>query len=132
MNIVNFGVSTIGITPSELNNLVTQPVVILDGQKDSILVPHRVICSYFAGGQPYSIGASNLTFAISDLIFGLLNPTVLSSKVNTSCIINVSNCQSVETESLINQPLLLNNLGKELSDGDGTLKIFVWYSTIVF
>ena len=131
MNIVNFGVSTIGITPSELNNLVTQPVVI-DGQKDSILVPHRVIYSYFAGGQPYSIEASNLTFAISDLIFGLLDPTVLLSKVNISCIINVSNCQSVETESLINQPLLLNNSVNELSDGDGTLKIFVWYSTIAF
>ena len=132
MDIVNFGVNVIDISSSELDNLVVNPVVILDGQKDSILVPHRVVCSYFLGTMKYVSSLSNLTIAISDLIFGQLDSTILSSEVNSSCLINISDCRNVATETLINQPLLLKNLGQNLSNGNGTLKIFVWYSTIAF
>ena len=132
MDIVNFGVNVIDISSSELDNLVVNPVVILDGQKDSILVPHRVVCSYFLGTMKYVSSSSNLTIAISDLIFGQLDPTIFSSELNSSCLINISDCRNVATETLINQSLLLKNSGQNLSNGNGTLKIFVWYSTIVF
>jgi len=132
MDIVNFGVNVTDITSSELDNLVVNPVVILDGQKDSILVPHRVVCSYFLGTMKYVSSSSNLTIAISDLIFGQLDPTIFSSELNSSCLINISDCRNVATETLINQPLLLKNSGQNLSNGNGTLKIFIWYSTIAF
>ena len=132
MDIVNFGLNTVDIDSSQLIDLINNPVVILDAQKDSILVPHRVVCSYFLGTMKYVSSSSNLTIAISDLIFGQLDSTILSSEVNSSCLINISDCRNVATETLINQSLLLKNSGQNLSNGNGTLKIFVWYSTIVF
>ena len=80
----------------------------------------------------YVSSSSNLTIAISDLIFGQLDPTIFSSELNSSCLINISDCRNVATETLINQPLLLKNSGQNLSNGNGTLKIFIWYSTIAF
>jgi hypothetical protein len=132
MDMVNFGLNITNINSSELNNLVTNPVVILDSQNDSILVPHRLVCSYFLGTMKYVSSSSNLTIAISDLIFGQLDPSIFSSEFNSSCLINISNSRNVVTETLINQPLLLKNSGQNLSNGNGTLKIFVWYSTIAF
>jgi hypothetical protein len=132
MDIVNFGLNTVDVDSSQLIDLINNPVVILDAQNDSILVPHRVVCSYFLGTMKYVSSSSNLTIAISDLIFGQLDSTILSSEVNSSCLINISDCRNVATETLINQPLLLKNLGQNLSNGNGSLKIFVWYSTIAF
>ena len=132
MGIINFGLNTVDVDSSQLIDLINNPVVILDGQKDSILVPHRVVCSYFLGTMTYVSLSSNLTIAISDLIFGQLDSTILSSEVNSSCLINISDCHNVITNTLINQPLLLKNSGQNLSNGNGTLKIFVWYSTIAF
>jgi hypothetical protein len=132
MGIINFGLNTVDVDSSQLIDLINNPVVILDGQKDSILVPHRVVCSYFLGTMTYVSSSSNLTIAISDLIFGQLDSTILSSEVNSSCLINISDCHNVITNTLINQPLLLKNSGQNLSNGNGTLKIFVWYSTIAF
>jgi len=132
MDIVNFGLNTVDIDSSQLSDLVNNPVVILNSQEGSILLPHRIVCSYFSGTTNYISSSGNLTIAISDLIFGQLDSTILSSEVNSSCLINISDCRNVATETLINQPLLLKNSGQNLSNGNGTLKIFVWYSTIAF
>lgn len=132
MDGVNFGLNITNINSSELNNLVDNSVVILDSQKDSLLLPHRIVCSYFLGTMKYVTSSSNLIISLSNLIFGQLDSSVLSSEVNSSCLINISDCHNVITDTLINQPLLLKNSGQNLSNGDGTLKIFVWYSTITF
>jgi len=132
MDIVNFGLNTVDVDSSQLIDLINNPVVILDSQEGSILLPHRVVCSYFLGTMKYVSSSSNLTIAICDLIFGQIDSTILSSEVNSSCLINISDCRNVATETLINQPLLLKNSGQNLSNGNGTLKIFIWYSTIAF
>ena len=93
---------------------------------------HRVVCSYFSGTTSYISSSSNLTISLSNLIFGQIDPVVLSSAVDSSCLINVSDCRNVATNSLVNQPLLLKNLGENLTDGNGTLRVFTWYSTIAF
>lgn len=132
MDAVNFGLNITNINSSELNNLTNTPIVILDSQKDSVLLPHRIVCSYFLGTMKYVSSSSNLIISLSNLIFGQLDPTIFSSEVNSSCLINISDCNNVITDSLINQPLLLKNSGQNLSNGNGTLKVFVWYSTIAF
>lgn len=132
MDAVNFGLNITNINSSELNNLTNTPIVIFDSQKDSVLLPHRIVCSYFLGTMKYVSSSSNLIISLSNLIFGQLDPTIFSSEVNSSCLINISDCNNVITDSLINQPLLLKNSGQNLSNGNGTLKVFVWYSTIAF
>jgi len=132
MDMVNFGLNVTDITSSQLINLVNNPVMILENQKDSILLPHRIVCCYFFGTINYYAESSNLIIGLSDLTFGLLDPGIFSSNVNSSSLINVSDCQKVITDTLINQPLLFKNLGQDLSNGNGSLKMFVWYSTIAF
>lgn len=132
MDIVNFGLNTVDVDCSQLIDLINNPVVILNSQEGSILLPHRIVCSYFSGTTNYISLSSNLIISLSNLIFGQLDSTILSSEVNSSCLINISDCRNVATETLINQPLLLKNSGQNLSNGNGTLKIFVWYSTIAF
>jgi len=46
MDMVNFGLNVTDITSSQLINLVDNPVMILENQKDSILLPHRIVCCY--------------------------------------------------------------------------------------
>jgi hypothetical protein len=132
MDIVNFGLNTVDVDSSQLIDLINNPVVILNSQEGSILLPHRIVCSYFSGTTNYISLSSNLIISLSNLIFGQIDPVVLSSTVNSSCLINVSDCRNVATDTLVNQPLLLKNLGENLTDGDGTLRIFTWYSTIAF
>lgn len=90
---------------------------------------HRVVCSYFSGTTSYISSSSNLTISLSNLIFGQIDPVVLSSTIDCSCLINVSDCRNVATDTLVNQPLLLKNLGENLTGGDGTLRIFTKYYT---
>lgn len=132
MDMVNFRLNVTDITSFQLNNLVSSPVTILENQKDSILLPHRIVCSYFLGATKYITSSSNLIISLSNLIFGQLDSSFLSSEVNSSSLINISDCNNVITDTLINQPLLLKNSGQDLSNGDGNLKVFVWYSTIAF
>lgn len=132
MDIVNFALNVTDITSSQLINLVNNPVMILENQKDSILLPHRIVCCYFFGTIDYSVASSNLIIGLSDLTFGQLDSAIFSSNVNSSSLINISDCQNVITDTVINQPLLFKNLGQDLSNGNGSLKMFVWYSTIAF
>ena len=132
MDIVNFGLNTVDVDSSQLIDLINNPVVILIIQEGSILLPHRIVCSYFSGTTNYISLSSNLIISLSNLIFGQIDPVVLSSTVDSSCLINVSDCRNVATDTLVNQPLLLKNLGENLTGGDGTLRIFTWYSTIAF
>jgi len=80
----------------------------------------------------YYAASSNLIIGLSDLTFGRLDSAIFSSNVNSSSLINISDCQNVVTDTLINQPLFLKNLGQDISNENGSLKMFVWYSTIVF
>jgi len=129
---VNFGLNITDIKASELINLVNTPMIILTEEKDSILLPHRIVCSYFPRTTNYSTSSSNLVFTLSGLVFGSLDASLLSLNTASSSLINVSDCQNVINNKLINQPLLLQNLGENLTDGDGNLKVFVWYSTVTF
>lgn len=130
---INFGLKITDIKASELTNLVSNPVVILNNEEEnSILLPHRIACFYFPNTVSYITSSSDLIISLYDLLFGKLDPSLLSNNFNASSLINISDCQNVITDDLINQPLLLKNLGQELSGGDGTLKVFVWYSTVIF
>ncbi len=60
MDAVNFGLNITNINSSELNNLTNTPIVILDSQKDSVLLLHRIVCSYFLGTMKYVSSSSNL------------------------------------------------------------------------
>lgn len=127
---INFACEIVDISPTQLVNLADTPIEILHSIENEILIPHRIALLYYPLSIPYIVEDSNIVITFSDIIFGNIDPILFSKTINVASLINIQDCTFVQFDNLINQSLILKNLGKNLTDGDGRLKVFIWYSTI--
>lgn len=79
---INFGCNIVSISSSQLMNLTTTPVNLLNGMTNEIIVPHRVMLSYIAGSIPYKGDGDNMVISLGTITFGKIDSNFLKGNIN--------------------------------------------------
>lgn len=113
---INFGCNIVSINSSQLMNLTTTPVNLLNGMTNEIIVPHRVVLSYIAGSMPYKGDGDNMVISLGTITFGKIDSNFLKGNINLLSLINIQDWKNLTTA---------NSAITELSEDITKLKEFL-------
>lgn len=131
---------TILLAPSDLHDLhnVGVPIVEAVGA-GTVLVPHHAWFVFTPGSTPYddagaliaietdgSEGSLAVTFGAPGAVHAGLQS--LGNQLTGGMLSRVTDL--IATDDVVNKPLRVFNYGPELSSGDGTLELIVYYSVV--
>lgn len=123
---------SVHVTAAELKNLGASPKIIVVVPGAGVLLPVAGFVKFTPGATPYGTDGGS-----SQLQIGYANPNLvgmneifaLEGVTDEAAISLVNNVSSglVSLSGFVDQAICLTNAAGQLTDGDGTLEITVWY-----
>jgi hypothetical protein len=117
------------ISSAELLSLAENPITIAPAPgAGNVIIPLSIFANYIFGTNPYVIGSGSLWTNIGPVVeiqelnaLGFLDQ---SSNQNQSVPIE----DTIESsDAIINTAMTLSNIGDDFTEGDGTMKVIVYY-----
>jgi len=126
----NIQLSVVEISSSQILDLDNHPVSLVECPLGCAILPRNVVTIYIPGTQEYDDDDLDINIAIGNVRFGTVDSNLFKEDDPALDVLNLKDIKVVSNSDIINQDLIIYNRDSGLSKGNGTLKIFTWYSTL--
>jgi len=126
----NIQLSVVEISSSQILDLDNHPVSLVECPLGCAILPHNVVTVYIPGTQEYDDDDLDINIAIGSVRFGTVDSKLFQEDCPALDILNLKDIKVVPNKNVINKDLIIYNKDSGLCSGNGTLKIFTWYSTL--